>query len=82
MSDELEMVAVFATWNEVEADLVASKLRANGIEAALEGESIGALDGILGGSLAEVRVMVPEKDAELAQTILEDVAEVEPEDEA
>lgn len=82
MSNELEMVAVFTTWNEMEADVVAAKLRANGIDAAIEGESIGALDGILGGTLAELRIMVPQKDYDQARALVEDVVAVEQEEEA
>ncbi len=54
----------------LEAEIVKSLLESSGFEVRLKGEAVGELYGLQTGPLSEIKVLVPAKDAPLAQKIL------------
>ncbi len=53
-----------------QAEIIAGRLRTEGIETRLEYESIGKVYGLTLDGLGEVKVMVPEACAEKARQVL------------
>ena len=67
----MEWRVVFTTANAAEAEIVASRLRADEVPAMVHQEAGGRALGITVGKLGEVRVLVRPDDYERAITILE-----------
>jgi Putative prokaryotic signal transducing protein len=59
-------------FGELEGELIRGLLEAGGIEVFLNQEGAGRAYGLNVGSLGKVQVMVPSRDLQLAQEILDD----------
>ena len=70
-----EPVEVYRAANELEAQVVKGFLETNDIPVMLRHESLGPTLGVAVGSLAEVRIMVPELLAGRAAELLDAQAE-------
>lgn len=73
--DDQEPVVVWEAANRMEAEVVAGRLRSEGIPAMIRGEALGDIYGLTYGSLAASAVLVPKLLADKALAIL--AAEVE-----
>ena len=68
MKDEL--VVIYAAKSEPEAVIVQGRLDANGIQAIVQGESVGTIYGFTGGRLGTHYLLVRPEDEEEARRIL------------
>jgi hypothetical protein len=67
-----EWMVVCATFNSAEAEIVASRLRAEGIRSMIQQEPAGRVLGITVGALGEIKVLVHPDDYDPALDILDD----------
>jgi hypothetical protein len=65
-----ELVEVWHTQGEMDAQLIRSMLESNGIHAVLSGESLRLTHGLTVDGLAEVRILVRDDDAKRACEII------------
>lgn len=70
-----EWKVVLATNNPMEAEVVAGRLKTEGIEAHIHQEPAGQALGLTMGLLGEVQVLVSESDYEAAVAVLDSQAE-------
>jgi hypothetical protein len=66
-----EWMVVCTTFNSAEAEIVASRLRAEDIRAMVQQEPAGRVLGITVGALGEIKVLVHPDDYEQALDILD-----------
>jgi len=59
----MELISVFASAGQLEAEMIKAFLEAKGIEVVLNQESIGRTIGLSTGRLGKVDVLVPESQA-------------------
>jgi hypothetical protein len=67
-----EWMIVCATFNSAEAEIVASRLRAEGIRAMVQQEPAGRVLGITVGALGEIKIVVHRDDYDHALDILDE----------
>ena len=67
---EINLVEVWRTHGEVEAQVIRSLLESNGIKAILSGEALRFVYGFTLDGLAEVRILVKSEDAKNARDII------------
>jgi len=67
----MELVEVFSTWNEQKADMIKALLEDYDINCYLSSHITHSVYPIPVDGLGEIRVMVPEKDAEKSSKIIE-----------
>jgi hypothetical protein len=77
MSDR-DLVVVHTFGSELEADLAKSALEAAGIDAVVEGDSVGGMRPHVAWAGAGFKVIVRVEDADAARTILDLPAEPPP----
>jgi hypothetical protein len=65
-----ELVEVWHTQGEMDAQMMRSLLESNGIQSVLSGESLRLTHGFTVDGLAEVRILVRDKDAKIASEII------------
>jgi hypothetical protein len=70
---------VCTTAGLLQAQIIKGKLEANNIPALLEYESLGPVLGLTVDGLGEVRVLVPDDQAEAARALLEESEELDDE---
>lgn len=66
----MNLIEVYATEGQLEAEMIKGFLEAQGLEVILSQESIGRTYGLTAGRLGQVKILVPESQAEEATTIL------------
>ena len=66
------LVEICTTSGLLQAEVIKGKLEVNGIPVLLEYESLGPVMGLTVDGLGQVRVLVPEDQAETARALLED----------
>lgn len=66
-----EYVEVYAANGQLEADMIRLMLEASGLHVITRQESAGVVYGLTVGPLGEVRILVPETEAEEAAGLLE-----------
>ncbi|HEY4693908.1 MAG TPA: DUF2007 domain-containing protein, partial [Bellilinea sp.] len=66
-----EYVEVYSANGQLEADMIRLMLEAAGLHVLTRGESAGAVYGLTVGPLGEVRVLVQESDAQVANELLD-----------
>jgi hypothetical protein len=72
MSEDSDRPVVVATFqNPMEASIARSRLEAEGIRAALDGEHHVAMEWWISGAIGGVKLLVRESDLETARRILE-----------
>jgi hypothetical protein len=69
----MKLVKVYTTAGELEAEFIKGFLHGQGIEATLSQESIARTLGLTVGRLGQVKVLVPEEQAEEALALLKDM---------
>ena len=69
-ADTSELVEVWYTQGEMDAQLVRSLLESNGIESMLRGESLRLTHGFTVDGLAEVKILVRAEDAKRACEVI------------
>jgi len=67
---DIDMVEVWRTQGEVEAQVIRSLLESNGIKSMLTGEALRFVYGFTLDGLAEVRILVKSDDVERAREII------------
>lgn len=67
----MKLVKVYSTFGELEAEFIKGFLHGQGIEAVISQESVAKTLGLTFGRLGEVKVLVPEEQADEALTLLE-----------
>ncbi|MBA7666567.1 hypothetical protein ES703_74648 [subsurface metagenome] len=68
---DLDLVVVCTVQGELNASVVKTHLESEGIPVLLKYESAGIVYGLTVDGLGEVKIMVPEKLAEVAKRIIE-----------
>lgn len=76
----MNLIQVFSTEGQLEAEMIKGFLEAQGINVVLSQESIGRTYGLTAGRLGQVKILVPESQAEEAVSILEAMERGEYED--
>lgn len=66
----MNLIKVYSTKGQLEAEMIKGFLEAQGLDVVLSQESIGRTYGLTAGSLGQVKILVPENQAEEAATIL------------
>ncbi|QRN83723.1 DUF2007 domain-containing protein [Chloroflexota bacterium] len=66
----MNLVKVYTTAGDLEAEFIKGFLHGQGIEAVISQESVAKTLGLTVGRLGEVKVLVPEEQAEEALTLL------------
>ena len=66
----MNLIEVYATEGQLKAEMIKGFLEAQGLEVILSQESIGRTYGLTAGRLGQVKILVPESQAEEATTIL------------
>jgi len=67
----MKLIQVYATEGQLEAEMIKGFLEAQGMDVILSQESIGRTYGLTAGRLGQVKILVPESQAEEATNILE-----------
>jgi hypothetical protein len=67
---DIKLKEVQKVWGRIEAEVVKSFLESNGIPCILRGETVQSLYGISVDGLGEMKVLVSEKDYDLAKKLL------------
>jgi hypothetical protein len=67
-----DLTTVYTAAGLTNAQVIKAKLEAAGIQALLDYESVGPIIGITVDGLGEVRVLVSNKDAEEARSLIEE----------
>lgn len=76
----MNLIQVYSTEGQLEAEMIKGFLEAQGINVVLSQESIGRTYGLTAGRLGQVKILVPESQAEEAVSILEAMERGEYED--
>lgn len=76
----MNLIQVYSTEGQLEAEMIKGFLEAQGIDVVLSQESIGRTYGLTAGRLGQVKILVPESQAEEAISILEAMERGEYED--
>jgi len=71
-SKQPNLIQVAVTSGLLQAEIIKGKLETNGIPVLLEYESLGPVMGLTLDGLGQVRVLVPEDQAEIARALLEE----------
>ena len=71
MSDNLDMVTLTTVLSLVEADILRSRLEANGITTLIPDEGVISVNPLYAGTVGGIRVQVGEKDLSSAREILD-----------
>jgi hypothetical protein len=79
--DDQSPVVVWEAANRMEAEIVAGRLKSEGIPTIIRGEALGTIYGLTTGSLAAATVLVPAPLADKALAILASDTEIESEGE-
>jgi hypothetical protein len=79
--DDQSPVVVWEAANRMEAEIVAGRLKSEGIPTIIRGEALGTIYGLTTGSLAAATVLVPAPLADKALAILASDTELEAEGE-
>ena len=66
----MKLVKVYTTAGDLEAEFIKGFLHGQGIEATLSQESIARTLGLTAGRLGQVKILVPEEQAEEALELL------------
>ncbi|MBG0786236.1 MAG: DUF2007 domain-containing protein [Anaerolineaceae bacterium] len=66
----MKLVKVYTTAGDLEAEFIKGFLHGQGIEAVISQESVAKTLGLTVGRLGEVKILVPEEQAEEAATLL------------
>lgn len=66
------LIEIYVTSGLLQAEIIKGKLEANGVPVLLEYESLGPVMGLTLDGLGQVRVLVPEDQAEIARALLEE----------
>jgi len=69
------LVEVYVVSGLLRAEIIKGKLETNGIPTLLEYESLGPVMGLTVDGLGQVRILVPEDQAEIARDLLEESEE-------
>jgi hypothetical protein len=80
-SESQSWLVVFTTYNPAEAHVIAGRLESEGFHPWVHQEPGGSALGITVGILGEMRVLVAESEFEAAQTLLNDGAVYDDDDE-
>jgi len=75
-----DLVVIKIVQGDITANVIKSHLESEGIPVLLKYESAGRVYGVTIDGLGEVRILVHEKDAEKALSIIEPVNFTEPEE--
>lgn len=67
----MNLIQVYSTEGQLEAEMIKGFLEAQGMNVVLSQESIGRTYGLTAGRLGQVKILVPESQAEEAISILE-----------
>lgn len=67
-----DLTTIYTSAGLMKAQVIKAKLEAAGIRVLLDYESVGPVIGITVNGLGEVRVLVPNKDAEEARNLIEE----------
>jgi hypothetical protein len=67
-----DLTTVYTAAGLIKAQVIKAKLEAAGIQVLLDYESVGPVIGITVDGLGEVRVLVPNEDAEEARNLIEE----------
>ncbi|HOI44643.1 MAG TPA: DUF2007 domain-containing protein [Candidatus Aminicenantes bacterium] len=73
---------ICSAWGLTEADVVKSYLEANGISCSFQGRMLQAIYPFTVDGLGEIKIMVLEKDYDLAKELLSNMPEPEKPDES
>lgn len=76
----MNLIQVYSTEGQLEAEMIKGFLEAQGMNVVLSQESIGRTYGLTAGRLGQVKILVPESQAEEAISILEAMERGEYED--
>lgn len=76
----MNLIQVYSTEGQLEAEMIKGFLEAQGMNVVLSQESIGRTYGLTAGRLGQVKILVPETQAEEAISILEAMERGEYED--
>lgn len=76
----MNLIQVYSTEGQLEAEMIKGFLEAQGINVVLSQESIGRTYGLTAGRLGQVKILVPESQAEEAVSILKAMERGEYED--
>ncbi len=66
----MNLIKIYSTKGQLEAEMIKGFLEAQGLDVVLSQESIGRTYGLTAGSLGQVKILVPETQAEEAASIL------------
>ena len=73
--EESELKEVHKVWGPVEADVIKSFLKSNGISCLLRGKVVQSVHPFSADGLGEIKIFVPRKDYALAKKLLKDKRE-------
>lgn len=69
---EIEYTEIYATYDEIHADLIRQLLEGKGIPCLLRSMKVGGYQGITFGPLGELRVRVPKPYAQKGKRLIQD----------